>query len=426
MLTLAAVIFFTVSGGPFGLEPLLGYAGEHGIFLLLIITPLLWDIPAILTILELNSMMPVTGGYYQWVKRALGPRWGFYEGWWTWLYTFVDLAIYPVLFVGYLSFFFPQLGDLRIPVCLAIVWSGAILNILGISPVGKTTMLLSIFVIIPFIIAFVLALQNPAHFTFPAPSLKNISFPAMGMALYTVMWNFFGWDNATTYAEEVDKPVRSYLRSTMIAFIAVMCIYVIVVYTTLRFHIDAGELNKDGFPALGVLAGGKWLGSSIAVGGMAGALGLFSSVLLSISRVPEVMAQDGFLPRKLQALHPKYNTPHVSIIVCAAVISFMILWSFEELIIIDVTLYGTSLFLEFVTLVVLRIKAPHEQRPFRVPLPIWGLMILYILPVAVYAIALSGALLSEEQKFLPAVFAIGALLSAELAWQVMKWRKKIV
>ena len=109
ILPLAAVIFLTVSGGPYGLEPLLSYAGTHGALLILMLTPLLWDVPTIFVVMELNSMMPVTGGYYQWVKRALGIRWAWYEGWWTWLYTFVDLAIYPVLFVEYASFFFP--GD---------------------------------------------------------------------------------------------------------------------------------------------------------------------------------------------------------------------------------------------------------------------------------------------------------------------------
>jgi amino acid transporter len=118
---LVAVIFFTVSGGPYGLEPLLTYAGQHGAILLLLLTPLLWDVPAIYTVLELNSMMPVTGGYYKWVKYALGNRWGFYEGWWTWLYTFVDLAIYPVLFVIYADFFFPGADAYKLPLCLVFI-----------------------------------------------------------------------------------------------------------------------------------------------------------------------------------------------------------------------------------------------------------------------------------------------------------------
>src|ERR1700742_2097912 len=137
ILQLVAVIFFTVSGGPYGLEPLLYYAGQHGALLLLMLTPMLWDVPAIYTVLELNSMMPITGGYYKWVKYALGTRWGFYEGWWTWLYTFVDLAIYPVLFVTYAGFFFPGLEAYKIEICLFIIWSSALLNILGIVPVGK-------------------------------------------------------------------------------------------------------------------------------------------------------------------------------------------------------------------------------------------------------------------------------------------------
>jgi hypothetical protein len=119
---LIAIVFFTVSGGPYGLEPLLTYAGEHGALLVLLVTPLLWDVPAMFTVLELNAMMPITGGYYKWVKYALGAKWGFYEGWWTWLYTFVDLAIYPVLFVQYASFFFPGLDVYKIPICLVIIW----------------------------------------------------------------------------------------------------------------------------------------------------------------------------------------------------------------------------------------------------------------------------------------------------------------
>ncbi|MEO7048066.1 MAG: APC family permease [Ferruginibacter sp.] len=422
---LAAVIFFTVSGGPYGLEPLLGYAGAHGALLLLIVTPLLWDVPAILTVLELNSMMPVTGGYYQWVKKTLGLRFGFYEGWWTWLYTFVDLAIYPVLFVEYASFFFPQIAHYKIPICLIIIWAGAVLNILGISKVGKTASMLSLLVIIPFIVLFVLALQHGGKFSIPAPSLKGMSFSSLGMALYTVMWNFFGWDNTTTYAEEVDKPARTYLKSASIAFVTVLLVYVMVIYATLRFGINADVLNNEGYPALGVLAGGKWLGAALSVGGMAGALGLYAAVLLSVSRVPQVMADDGLLPSKIHKLHPRFKTPYISIIICAAVVSFMILWSFQELIVIDVTLYGAGLFLEFITLIKLRATSPGAHRPFRIPLNTTWLCVMFFLPVVVFIIALSGVFTSEGKMLVPAVFALCALVSAEIMWRIISWKKRL-
>jgi len=420
-LQLAAVIFLTVSGGPYGLEPLLSYAGSQGALLLLIITPILWDIPAIFMVLELNSMMPVTGGYYQWVKRALGLRWAFYEGWWTWLYTFADLAIYPVMFVLYASFFFPDIATYKTPVCLAIIWSGALLNIRGIVPVGKTAVVLSVAVLLPFILLFgYFFMHHSGHAALPRPSLHGMGLSSMGMALYTVMWNFIGWDNSTTYAEEVEKPVRTYLISTSIGFAGVFVVYLLAVITAQLSGISADTLNDKGFPALGELIGGHWLGALIAAGGMASTLGLFSAVLLSVSRIPKVMSDDKLLPPIVHRVHPKYNTPWVSIVICAVVVSGLVLWTLADLILIDVTVYGAGLLLEFISLIVLRYKAADDHRPFRIPLNTAGLCIMVLLPAAVFAVALTGAFSTSERALGPTLFAIGALLSAEVVWQLTR------
>ncbi|WP_439695321.1 APC family permease [Mucilaginibacter sp. AW1-7] len=415
---LIAVIFFTVSGGPYGLEPLLSYAGDHAALIILLITPLLWDVPAILTVLELNSMMPVNGGYYKWVKHALGIRWGFYEGWWTWLYTFVDLAIYPVLFVMYASFFYPELTQYKIQVCLIVIWASAGLNILGIVPVGKASLFLSAIVLAPVVIVIVLALHHHSgSLTLPAPSFKGLTFPSFGMALYTVMWNCLGWDNVTTYAEEVERPVRSYILSIIIAFTLVIMVYFFITWVAQQSGINHTKFTDEGMPALGVLIAGHWLGVVVAVGGMASSLGIYAAVLLSVSRVPHVMAQDKLLSAGINRLHKRFNTPFVSIIICSLVVSFMILWKLGELFIIDVTVYGAGLSLEYISLVKLRIKEPDSARPFKIPLGVPGLCILLMLPVLVYVIALAGTFSSEGDAIKASVFAIIALLSAEVAWQ---------
>ena len=422
-LQLIAVIFFTVSGGPYGLEPLLGFAGDHAALLLLMLTPMLWDLPAIFTVLELNSMMPVEGGYYRWVKYALGTRWGFYEGWWTWLYTFVDLAIYPVVIVTYATFFFPGLVAYKIPVCLFIIWSSAGLNILGIMPVGKVSLVLSVAVLIPLLILIIAFFyHHTGVFDIPAPSLKGIAFPSLGMALYTVMWNCLGWDNVTTYAEEVEKPVRSYLVSIFIAFALVLVVYFFTILVAQQSHINHKVLENDLFPALGTLIGGHWLGVVIAAGGMASYLGIYAAVLLSVSRVPKVMTDDKLLHPILNKLHPRFNTPYVSIIICSLVVSLMVLWKFEELLIIDVTVYGAGLFLEYISLIKLRIREPDTHRPFKIPMNIAGLCLMTLLPLTVYVVALSGALSSDAGGIKPAIFAICTLLTAEIAWWVVKWR----
>jgi amino acid transporter len=414
-ISLAAVIFFTVSGGPYGLEPLL-YNGKDAALLLLIFTPLCWDIPSIMMVLELNSLMPVNGGYYQWVKKALGLRWAFYEGWWTWLYTFFDLAIYPVLFVQYLGFFYPAILIYKIPVCLLIIWSGASLNVLGIRPLGKITLLLSAFVIVPFILLFIMGTQQQHHLVASHISFKGSSFSAIGLALYTVMWNFIGWDNSTTYAGEVDKPIRSYIKATAAAFAFIFAVYCLAVLTAQHSGIDMSVLNEKGFPALGELLGGKWLGGLIALGGMASSFGIYLAVLLSVSRVPKEMADDKLLPATLNKLHPKYNTPYISICLFSLVASVLCIFTFADLLVVDVTLYGAGLSLEFISLIVLRIKSPLAPRSFKIPLKVPGLIILFLLPVAVLLIALSASISSSGIFNAPVLLTIGAIVSAELGW----------
>ncbi|NCD68687.1 APC family permease [Mucilaginibacter agri] len=424
-LQLIVIIFFTVSGGPYGLESLISYAGSHAALLLLLVTPMLWDVPAILTVAELNSMMPMEGGYYQWVKNALGMRFGFYEGWWTWLYTFIDLAIYPVMFIQYATFFFPWMEQYQIPVCLVFVWLSALINILGIVQVGRASMVLAVAVLGPFVVLVIAALMHhslSAHL--PTPSVRHLKFPALAMALYTVMWNCLGWDNVTTYAGEVEKPVRSYLISVFGAFAIVIMVYFVVILIAQQSGINAQTLSDNRFPALGEYIGGHWLGGLIAIGGMASAMGIYTAVLLSVSRIPKVMADDKLLPSALTRLHPKYNTPYLSIIICSLVVSLMILWSFDELLIIDVTVYGAGLFLEYATLIKMRIREPDTHRPFKIPLGVGGLLVFLILPTAVYFVALGGAFSSTEQAIKPAIFALLTLSTAELFWQIINLRRR--
>ena len=76
--------------------------------LVLIVVPIVWSLPETLIVGELASMLPEEGGYYRWVRRAFGEFWAFQNGWVTWMYSLVDMAIYPVLFNQYLRWFFPS------------------------------------------------------------------------------------------------------------------------------------------------------------------------------------------------------------------------------------------------------------------------------------------------------------------------------
>ena len=420
LLPLAAVIFFTVSGGPYGLEPLIGYGGTYAIPLLMVV-PLLWDIPMILAVLELNSMMPVEGGYYEWVKHGLGIRWAFMEGWWTFLYSFVDMAIYPVFFVEYAAFFFPQIEMYKIPVCLAIIWLVAGLNILGIVPVGRTALLLTVTVMISFIILFMTGFLHPVYSTSP----EHAGMKSLSLALFTIMWNCIGWDNATTYASEVNRPVRSYLKAIAIAFTGIYLFSLLFIYVALHSGISGTIIAQKGIPFLASLLGGNALGALLSIGGMASMLGIFSAVMLSVSRVPGVMSTDKLIPKIFSKLHPKFRTPYISIILFSSIVSLMVLRPLSDLIIMDISLYTAGIALEFAAVISLRKKAAAADRPFRIPLQKKGLIMLFVTPLVLYSLALAGALNGSVENLHAAVYAILAICSGPLVWIIIREREKI-
>src|SRR5207237_6953884 len=105
------------------------------------------------------------------------------------------------------------------------------------------------------------------------------------------------------------------------------------------------------------------------------------------------------------------------------VVSFMILWNFGELLIIDITIYGAGLFLEYHSLIRLRKRSAQDHRPFKIPMGINGLRVMLLLPIGVYFIALSGAFLSTGNAWVPALFAVMLLFTAELIWRMILWQK---
>src|SRR3989338_1862342 len=126
LFALIPILFFSVSGGPYGLEEIVTSVGPINTLLLILIIPIVWTIPECMVVAELSSNYPVQGGYYKWVQMSMGKFWGFMEGWWSILYTLIDLYLYPILFTTYLKFFFPDLNFWQLYIIqLTVIWSSA-------------------------------------------------------------------------------------------------------------------------------------------------------------------------------------------------------------------------------------------------------------------------------------------------------------
>ncbi|CAA9296726.1 MAG: hypothetical protein AVDCRST_MAG77-5641 [uncultured Chloroflexi bacterium] len=429
LLPLVMVMFCSVSGGPFGLEELVSQSGPGVSLALLLLTPLVWSVPAAVVVAELSTMMPVEGGYYAWVKKALGPFWGFQEGWWSWLASFVDMAIYPVLFSAYLSAVLERFGitvlkedpTARWLVGLAVIWPFALLNVRGVRPVGSTSVLFTAVILAPFVVMTALGLTR--IFTDGAVPWMPIAPPgepllgAFGLGLFVVMWNYQGWDYLSTVSEEVKRPRRDVPRMLAIALPLVTLTYFLPVLAGLAGTPDWKQWSEGSLPDIAAALGGTEFGLWVAVTGLVSAAALFSANLLGVSRVPFVMAADGYLPAALTRIHPRYGTPWVSVLLCAVIYTIFSFADFPALVVIDVILYGAALAMEKIALLVLRARLPHAPRPYRIPGGWPGAILVSLLPTALSIVAVVATLQSESAE---AVYAAGAALaSGVIAYPVL-------
>src|SRR3954466_13593274 len=355
---LVAATFFMVSGGTYGTEEIVHGAGYGRAILILLITPLLWSLPTAFMIGELSSALPFEGGYYAWVRRAMGNFWGFQEAWLSLIASIFDMAIYPTLFVAYLTRMFPwfQGGSRGWGVALAVVVACAVLNIAGVKAVSITSLWLFLALSAPFVAIVLLApfklgaLANAV--TKPTTSTVDI----LG-GLLICMWNYMGWDNASTIATEVERPQRTYPRAMLAAVTIVALSYIIPVAAVWTTHLPAGAWETGSWADIAGLLGGPALRIALVVGGMFSAFGMFNALVMSYSRLPLAMAQDGMLPSIFGKLNRR-RAPWVAIIALAIGWAACLNLGFERLVTIDILIYGISLALEFTALVVLRIREP--------------------------------------------------------------------
>jgi amino acid transporter len=379
---LVAATFFMVSGGTYGIEDIVHGAGYGRAILFLVLTPLLWSLPTAFMIGELSSALPFEGGYYAWVRRAMGNFWGFQEAWLSLAASVFDMAIYPTLFVAYLTRLFPwfSVNSRGVMVGLAVVVVCALLNIAGVKVVSTTSLWLFFALSSPFLLVVLL---SPVKYgaLFHAVTKPTTSKVDLIGGLLICMWNYMGWDNASTIATEVERPQRTYPRAMLAAVCIVALSYIVPVAAVWMTGLPPARWETGSWADIAGLLGGPLLRVALVVGGMFSAFGMFNALVMSYSRLPLAMAQDGMLPKFFGKLNRR-RAPWVAIIALAIGWAACLNLGFERLVTIDIFIYGLSLALEFLALAALRLREPNLKRPFRVPGGLFGAIAVGIAPVA--------------------------------------------
>jgi len=408
---LVAATFFMVSGGTYGTEDIVHGAGYGRAILILLLTPLLWSLPTAFMIGELSSALPYEGGYYAWVRRAMGNFWGFQEAWLSLVASIFDMAIYPTLFVAYLTRMFPWFQEANRGwwVALAVVIACALLNIAGVKVVSLTSLWLFFALSAPFVAIVVLAPFKLGALANAVTKPTTSSVDILG-GLLICMWNYMGWDNASTIATEVERPQRTYPRAMLVAVAIVALSYVLPFAAMWMTGLKASAWETGSWADIAGLLGGPLLRVGVVLGGIISAFGMFNALVMSYSRLPLAMAQDGMLPAIFGKLHPKSRAPWVAIVTLAMGWAMCLGLGFARLVTLDILLYGFSLMLEFVALAVLRFREPELARPFRVPGGLLGAIAIGIPPMLLLGFSIIRS--EHEQVWNMSSFAFGMILIA--------------
>ena len=265
-------------------------------------------------------------------------------------------------------------------------------NLRGAKSVGQGSIAMFVVLLAPFAVLVAIGLWKAFFAHSPAPAAPHtlaahmqssiallgapVASPSFAGAVSVALWNYMGWDNASTIAQEVEAPQRNYPRAMLISAALVALTYIVPLLAVALAGVDPAQFSTGAWvDAARTIAGPGMLGADLAIavvlGGMLNGAGMFNALMLSYARVPYALAQDGLLPRFLARTTPGGPTrapvPWASVLVCAAAWGMALGLSFERLISIDLVLYGASLLLEFVALVCSGYASPAWSAPSASP-----------------------------------------------------------
>lgn len=384
-LTLGAMIFFIVSGGPYALEETVSSLGWKLSMLAILIAPFVWAVPISFLVGEMAAADPAAGGYYEWIKKSNGKFMGALAAWSSLAMSFFDIAIYPSLFITYLCKIFPAVGtDVSI---LSPAWSvGATVIVIcaslcmfGIKFVGRSSALIMLLLLMPFIIMVYNAIGMP---TVDAPLNTETT---KEIAILMCLWNYLGWDNASTLAPEIADPQKTYPRGIFLAVLITTLCYAASIFVASKYHTTSMVIGS--WVDVAGAIGNRFLKHWTAIGGMLCGIWMFSALVTSYSQIPLALAKDKILPAIFSSVN-RFGVPYFSVIVACVIYALSMSIGLKRLIEIDVILYGVVFVLQAISLITVRLKRKATPEHFIIPGGVLGLVYTVCTPIIVLGTAI--------------------------------------
>jgi glutamate:GABA antiporter len=316
-----------------------------GSLLMWLIAAVFFFIPQGLAVIELSSRFPKEGGIYFWTKHALGEGNGFLCGWCYWIN---NVLYYPNLLISaavIATFISGNDGNglsdnwtYVLAVTLGTLWIAVLINIVGVGTGKWLQNAGGIGTYIPGLILILLGIHGamtapPANEFSVAtlkPDLNNL--PALNL-LASIAFAFAGLELASTMAAEVEHPRRNLPRSIFISGPLIAIVYIIGTAAVLwcvpnkDINVVSGFLQAIKAGANNISPTLGWVAALCAALYTIGNLGSVGAWLIGPARVAFVIGLDRYFPKSFGAVHPRWHTPYVAILVQAALATIFLLLS---------------------------------------------------------------------------------------------------
>ncbi len=300
---------------------------------------------------------------------------------------------YAVLFTDYLGFVVPGItGWKHYLISVSLIALITYINVRGIQMVGRVATILTIIIFLPVIAMCIAAIPKFHHNPFsPLIPPHQPVFQVFGIGLAIGLWLYAGYEQLSSVAEEVENPQRNYPLALAIVVPLSIATYVLPTFLALGALGNWQDWHTRYFSDAAQLIGGHWLGLAMTLAGAIMMVSILNATVLTSTRMPFAMAEDGYMSEVLTRLHPRFGTPWIAIIFSALIYALLAWKSLTQLISVYVWLRIATSILTVLSAWKLRRTRPDMPRPFLVPWGKKGLAYAVLAPILMSGVALLGS-----------------------------------
>ena len=287
----------------------------------------------------LGRAYPKTGGPYTYARRAFGDFIGFQTAWGYWIAAWAGNAAIAIAFTGYLTVFWPSLGNSNLAmaaVTIGVVWLLTAVNVFGVRATGVVQLVTTVLKFAPLALVGIIGLffMKADHFTPFAPNGLGTGDGMWGgitAAAALTLWAFIGLESATVPAEEVKDPERTIPRATILGTLVTSIVYIVATVAIIGV-LPLARLAESTSPfaaAAAEMFGGTW-GKVVAAVALISTFGCLNGWILIQGRIPMAAANDGLFPARFSRLHGRRGTPVFALIVSSVLVSGLIAMNYNK------------------------------------------------------------------------------------------------